>query len=567
MPGRDFSAELFGSDTAKSGGRDLSADLFGNDGQRSLADLIRGTPAPLTRTDKLAKGMRDPIDGGAQLLTKILPQGVVDAGNSVNNWLADKTGLVARVPEGGVDQMTREAEAKYQAQRAAGGESGFDGYRTIGNVLSPANLAIAARAPAAATLAGRIGVGALTGGASGALAPVGSGDFWSEKLKQAGIGAALGGAIPAIAGGAARVISPNASRNPNLQLLKDEGVQPTIGQTLGGFANRVEEKAQSIPILGDMISHARRTANSQFETAAHNRALAPIGDALPDGVVGRDAVNYTEGALKSAYDSVLGRIGAIKIDPTFTDNVANLQKMVGGMLMPKAEKAKFAAAMSDVRQSIEQNGVLTSDSYKALESSLGTDARKLGASTNIYEGKLAPAVKQLQGELRDMLGRQAGPEADNLAAVNAGWANFKRVQNAAGKVGAEDGQFTPAQFQNAVRAMDKSKDKGAFARGSALGQDLSDAGKSVLGLKVPNSGSADRLLMGGGALGSYLINPAIPASLLGGAALYTQPAQRLLGAAATARPGFSQPAADALRRAGPMLVPGGAQFGLGLLNQ
>lgn len=541
-------------------------DTPASDGQRGIADLIRGMPAPLSRTDKILKGIRDPIDGGAQLLTKLLPQGLVDAGNSANNWLADKTGLVARLPEGGVDQMTREAEAKYQAQRAAGGESGFDGYRTIGNVASPANLAIAARAPAALTLAGRIGVGAASGAASAALAPVDKGDFWTEKAKQVGTGAAVGGAIPALIGGAARIINPKAASNPNAALLKAEGVTPTIGQTLGGWANRAEEKAQSIPILGDMISHARRSANTQFEAAAHNRALSPIGETLPDGLVGRDAVNYTEGALKSAYDGVLGRIGAIAPDQTFTDNVANLQKMVTGLIMPKAEKAKFASALNDVQQSIDNNGVLTSDAYKALESSLGQDARKLGASTNIYEGKLAPAVKQLQAELRDMLGRQAGPEADALKAVNSGWASFKRVQNAASKIGAEDGQFTPAQFQNAVRTMDKSKDKGAFARGNALGQDLSDAGKSVLGLKVPNSGTADRLLFGGGALGSYLINPAIPASLLGGAALYTQPAQRLLGAAATARPAFAQPLANSVRNAGPYLAPGAAQLGLGLLD-
>jgi hypothetical protein len=523
--------------------------------------------APITRTDKFARGLRDPIDGGAQLLTNMLPKGLVDAGNKANNWLADKTGLVGRLPEGGVNQQVRESEAKYQAQRAAGGESGFDGYRTLGNVASPANLAIAARAPAAATLAGRIGSGALAGAASSALAPVAGGDFWDEKAQQVALGGAVGGAVPAVAGGMSRLISPNASRNPQLALLKSEGVRPTIGQTLGGWANRAEEKAQSIPIMGDMISKARRSANSQFEASAHNRALAPIGQALPEGVAGRDAVNYTEGALKSAYDGVLGRIGAISPDETFSTNVVSLQKMVNGLLMPKAEKAKFAAALSDVKQSIDQNGVLTSDAYKALESSLGADARKLGASTNIYEGKLAPAVKQLQAELRDMLKRQAGPEAKELAAVNTGWANFKRAQNAAGKLGADDGAFSPAQFQNAVRTMDKSKDKGAFARGSALGQDLSDAGKSVLGLKVPNSGSADRLLFGGGALGSYLINPAIPASLLGGAAMYTHPAQRLLGAAVSSRPDFAQPTADALRRASPMLVPGAAQLGLGLLDQ
>ena len=53
----------------------------------------------------------------------------MSAGNRLNNWLADKTGLVARLPEGGVDQQVREAEAAYQQRRAAAGESGIDWMR------------------------------------------------------------------------------------------------------------------------------------------------------------------------------------------------------------------------------------------------------------------------------------------------------------------------------------------------------------------------------------------------------------------------------------------------------
>lgn len=68
---------------------------------------------PLTNTDKIIKGAVDPIEGGAQLLTHILPQGVVDAGNSFNNWLADKTGLVAKLPQGGLDQQIKQDEATY----------------------------------------------------------------------------------------------------------------------------------------------------------------------------------------------------------------------------------------------------------------------------------------------------------------------------------------------------------------------------------------------------------------------------------------------------------------------
>lgn len=520
--------------------------------------------APISRTERFGKGLRDPVDAGAQLLTHILPNSVVDAGNKFNNWVAEKTGLVGKLPDGGVDQQIKEAEREYQQRRSAGGESGFDAYRMLGNVVNPANLAAAAKLPQAASLAGRIGVGAGFGAGSGsAFTPVIDGDFWAEKGKQAGIGAVAGGVVPLIAGAASRVISPNASKNAKLALLKSEGVRPTIGQTLGGRWNALEEKMQSVPIMGDMISKARRGVNSEFETAAYNRALKPIGEELPTGLSGHDALAHTEKTLKNSYNAVLNKIGAITPDEAFTSKVASLQKMVNQLMMPKAEKAKFSAAMNDVRQSIDGNGVITSDAYKALESSLGTDAKKLAASTNIYEGKVAPAIKQLQEELRDMLKRQAGANADDLKAVNTGWANFKRVQNAAGKLGADEGDFTPAQFQSAVRTMDKSKDKAAFARGNALGQDLSDAGKSMLGNKVPNSGTADRLMYGGGALASGVLNPAIPASLIGGAAMYSRPAQSLLNMLVSSRHQAAQPIANALDQYSAALLPLGTQIGLG----
>jgi hypothetical protein len=525
------------------------------------------TEPAITRTDKVLKGMRDPIDAGAQLLTEMLPSSVVNAGNRLNNFIADKTGLVGRLPEGGVSRQINEQEQAYQAQRTANGESGLDGYRLLGNIASPVNLSLASKLPQAATLAGKVGTGILGGSAlTAATQPVvGGGNFWEEKGKQAAIGGVTGGLTPALVGGAARIVSPKASVNPNIQTLRKEGVNPTIGQTLGGWANKLEERMQSVPIMGDMISSARGKANSQFETAAFNKALKPIGLKLPEGLSGRDALNFTEGVLKDNYDQVLGKIGAITPDEQFSTKLASLESMVNKKMMPKAEKAKFAAAISDIRESMP-DGVLTSEAFKELESSLGAQSRQLGSSTNVYEGKLAPAVKQLQAELRDMLKRQAGVHADELQKANAGWANFKRVQRASAALGADDGSFTPAQFQNAVKAMDKSRDKGAFARGSALGQDLGDAGKSVLTGKVPNSGTAERLIYGGGALATGAVNPAIPAGLLGGAALYTQPSQRFLTSLVAKRPERAAELAEFIRQHGNYVLPASGAVGLGLLN-
>lgn len=556
MPGRDLSAELFGGAQPSGGGRDLSADLFGAQPQPK-------GPA-VSRTEKLSRGLRDPLDGGAQLLTNLLPAGVVKAGNDLNNWLAEKTGLVARLPEGGVDQQVRESNRDYEARRKAAGETGIDGYRALGGFLPSAVITAATGGTGAGLgLAGRVGLGAAQGAVSGALAPAASDDsYWSEKAKQVGLGAGVGAALPAVVGAAARVVSPNASKNANLALLRKEGVTPTIGQALGGTANRIEEKFASAPILGDAIRAGRNRANGEFQAAAINRSLAPIGEELPQGLAGRDAIAYAENTLRQKYDDVLTNIGAIPADQQFAAKLQNLGSLVNRDVLSKDAKGKFGTILSDVQDAFDQNGVLTSEGFKRVESQLGNDFRTLSGARDIYDNRLAPAVKQLQEELRGLLQRQAGQEADNLQAVNAGWANFKRVQNAASKLGADEGEFTPAQFQNAVRALDKSKDKSAFARGSALGQDLGDAGKAMLSNKVPNSGTADRL-MNYGALGSFFVNPAIPLSALGGAGLYLPPVQRALVGAASSRPAAAQPAAEALRNAGPMLIPGLTQF---LLN-
>lgn len=560
MPDYDKIAAKYGGTTSAGQAPDkyaLLAQKYGG----AAGDMAPPGPAP-TRLEKIGHGIMDPINGGAQLLTHLLPDNLVQVGNRANNWLADKTGLVARLPEGGVDQMVRQGEQQYEARRAAAGQTGFDGYRAIGGLLGSAPLGLATGGMGAgAGLIGRAGIGAAQGAASSALSPTtGDGDYWTEKAKQVGTGAALGGVLAPVIGVAARLISPNASKNAKVALLRSEGVTPTIGQALGGMANKVEEKLVSTPLLGDAIRGARGRANSQFQAAAFNRALAPIGEALPQGVAGREAINYTEDLLRQRYDGVLNNIGAIPVDQTFGANLQNLGQMVNRAILSQDAKTKFGTVLGDVRSAFN-NGVLTSEGYKTLESALGSDFRRLTSSQDIYDGRLAPAVKQLQQELRDLLQRQAGSHADELAAVNTGWANFKRVQRAASTLGAEDGNFTPAQYQNAVRALDKSKDKAAFARGSALNQDLSDAGKSVLTNTVPNSGTADRL-MNAGVIGSWLVKPAIPASLLASSALYLSPVQRALVAAASSRPAAAQPAADALRQAAPMLIPGLSQLPL-----
>lgn len=524
------------------------------------------TAKPLTRMDRVTQGLVDPISGGAQLLTNILPEPLVKAGNAANNWLADKTGMVARLPEGGVDQQVREDEAQYKERRAASGESGFDGYRAIGNVLSPANLGLARVLPVGATLPTKIGLGAAGGAGSAAMAPVTNGDYASEKAKQVAVGGAFGAATAPVVHALSRVVSPNASRNEGLQVLRNEGVRPTVGQSLGGWANRAEEKLQSVPILGDAISAARQRSGADLNRAAANRALAPIGQALPENLTGNDAVLFVRRAMNDAYDNVLPQM-RVQQDAPYQQAVNGLRQMVdNGAISPNARGSFQRFVNNEVNPMFQGQQSMTGETFKRLQSKVTEQIQRTSASTDADQRLLADAYRELGDQLNQLTIRSNPQIAPQLQAINRGYANFKRLQRAASSVSAEDGVFTPAMLHSAVKAADRSKDKARFSEGGALMQDLSSPGKALLNNKVPNSGTVDRLLLGGGAVGAGLLNPWIPAGLLGGAALYTPPAQALLRGLVSARPGFAEPVSQALQRSATSLVPATSQMGLGLLN-
>lgn len=519
---------------------------------------------PMARMEKYGQGLVDPINAGAQWLTRALPDSVVQAGNRANNWLADKTGLVGRLPEGGVDQQVREGEAAYQAKRQAAGESGFDGYRLLGNVLNPANAGIASSLPRVATTASRIGAGALGGAAMGGLSPVTEdGDFASQKAKQIGIGAAFGGLLPALTAGAGRVISPNASRNPDLALLRGEGVNPTVGQSLGGRWNAAEEKLQSVPILGDMIAGARGRALGEFNSAAINRATAPIGAKVTGA--GQKAVAEAGDAISAAYDAGKSAMGHFRIDPQGAKDLMTLSTLAKGL--PEREAKAFNDVVGYLRQEVSNNGSITGEGFKRIDSLLGRKAAEFSGSPDAYQKQVGTAFAELQRIITENAKRANPKAAEMLGKADEAYANLVRIEGASKGAMNSGGVFTPGQLNTAVRGADRSVRDRATARGEALLQDLGGAGQSVLGNKVPNSFTADRALMALGAGGgAAMLEPTIAAGVLSGSALYSRPLQTALSRAVSSRPQSAEAIAEALRKSSPLLGSSGGLLGLDLLN-
>ena len=499
----------------------------------------------------LLRGVRDPIDAGAQMLVRGVEAAIPDSWTGLDQWAK---GEVARV-----EGINKDAEGQYQESRGSSAGT-FDPSRLGGGLV--ASLPIAALAPAGGTLAARTALGAATGAGLGTLTPVhdAGDDFWSRKAKQAGTGAAFGAAAAPVAGAISRVIRPKTS--PEVRSLMREGVTPTPGQVLGGAWRTTEDKLTSIPLVGDAIRAGQSRGIEQFNRAAVNRSLFSIGKTLPKGVVGREAIEFAEDALKQSYDDVLAKVGTPRVDNQMLSELANLKQIIANQ--PKDFAGRLERVIDNEILARTSGGRMTGEAIKAAESNLGSISRGLRGSADYDTMKLGEAVNETQRILRSWLERSA-PKAvsDQLRRTNAGWADFKRVQRAAASVG-NDGVFTPAQLHSAVKALDRSKDKAAFARGNAPMQDLSSAGRSVLASRVPDSGTPGRLMAAATAGGLGYLSP----TALAGAGLASLPyapgVQRGVAGLLASRPAFAEPLAEGVRAAGTPVITAGL---LRLLNQ
>lgn len=521
-------------------------------------------------TDRVLQGMRDPIDAGAQLLEHGLNKidiGGVNVGdtiNQANNWLADKTGLVAKLPDGGVDQQIRDRASDYHAPE------GMDFARMGGNLLSPTNIAIASKLPIAATAASKLLSGVGAGAVTGALQPVENGNFADEKVKQMEIGAATGGALSVAGNVAGKVISPSVRQD--VKTLIDNNITPTVGQILGGGFQAMENKATSIPFVGDMIKNAQRRAVGDLNRSTVNRALSIIKDKLPSNLSGRQAIDYADTKLSDAYDNVLAKIGAVKPDGQFAHDIQSLSQLTQNL--PATEQDQFSRIiLNEIQARINPQGFMTSEGLKAAESNLGNAAKGYLRGADYDKRQLGAAIQEAQNTLRTMLERVApSGTAAELKAVNRAYATFMRPQRASSSLGADQGEFTAAQLQNSVKALDPSRNKKQFSKGKAMMQDLSEPAKAVL-TTYPDSGTPGRAMIAGlpymaGAAYAAPVPAAITA-VTGGlaAAPYTKAGQELLSWALTGRQGNgSKAVADTVKKYTPALSPSVVPLIADLLN-
>jgi len=503
--------------------------------------------APRQR-EALGTGLLDPIAGGAQLLSHAVPDSVRQAIDHANNWLAEHGLPLAKLPEGGMDQVVREREAAIKKENLPAGS------RLLGEAISPANYVPAAGGP--------IKQAAEMGARAAALEPVTGGkDFAEEKLKQVFEGAGVGGAIGVAGKAAAAAVAPNVSAD--VKKLLDAGVKLTPGQMaterLANVPRRAEEAAKSVPVTGSFIRGAEREAIDSFNLATANKALSPIGVAIPPGTAGRDIVAMGQSALSHAYDQIVPNLSLSMDTQLSNDLLATANQFKAKMraddqqvfdnYMKQAVYDRFMNAT---------HGVLPGDLTKQMQSEIGKFSRDYKPSLDGSQQQLHRAAEAVDDAIRDAIVRQNPNYAQRLNDIDTAYAMFVRVENAAARRVGSDGRFTPADLLQAIKTEEKSVRKRAFARGDSLMQGWAETANRVIANRLPDSGTTERAMydiVGGGALAA--LNPKILAGIAATTAPYTKPG--LAAARAYAQPSIARRGvADALRTGAPLLAPAAA---------
>ena len=310
----------------------------------------------------------------------------------------------------------------------------------------------------------------------------------------------------------------------------DKGVALTPGQAAGTgtFAKRAEEWAASNPISGTPIRGAQRRAVEDANIAATQTVADRVSQSVKLGRPPREAIEQTRDLVGKTYDDALQGLTVPGFYPKH-----ELSQTVGRVAAdhPMIEQHQVDQMGRYVNQRLDQmiannGGTLDGKMLKQIDSEIGQQIRNLSSSTNAADKTAAPAWKDLQQSIREVMEfAQASPEKSaQLKAANAAYRELLALERSL-LPGAQS--FTPRQLQ---RNLDKMKIDNAELR------TVGNAMEKTLPNSVPDSGTAERLianslpalLMGGGAGAQEMGWDTVGAGLIAAGALGTRPGMRFM---------------------------------------
>jgi hypothetical protein len=443
----------------------------------------------LRRMAAFGEGVLDPIYGASQMLENTVEKfspGVADyiseKDAELHEWSNGMLGNPAGVD---VDEQLRRREEAFQNEYAP--VSGSGALRVGGSIVP----AIAA-APAVAAGSGVLRTAAMLGAEGaigGAVMPqVGEGDYWDQVQNDALLGGATAGIGGTILNRGGQALTSRLNRE-GMGVLREAGVQPTVGQALGGMADTVEQKLGSVPLIGDAINYARGRAAGELREAAFTQAGNAVGEAVEE--TGTAGVARLQQLSDDAYDGLTKHLPEMKVTQEFAGSFDNILKEAGEAAYDTPSLKAGKKFIDDYIKPKAGSGKLLPDEIQEIDSML----KQRIAKSNSQDAKAM--FSEIRENLMDEAGRQSPEFSTQLAKANELYTKKSIIQKASQS--AED--FTPAQLDNAVKANDKAYGGGRNANNYTAGRgplrELSRAGREVLGSTVPDSGTVGRAALAG----------------------------------------------------------------------
>ena len=365
------------------------------------------------------------------------------------------------------------------------------GTKIAGGIVMPGGL-IAKGATKAAT----IGKNIIQGSGYGGLYGAGVAEETSDIPRDVFENSLIGGGTSGILGGVGRAISPKLQ--PGAKELQEKGIKLTPGQAFGGTTETLEQSATGIPLIGNLIKGSRGESFKEFNKAAVNKALEPLGVKIPKEATGRNIITEGRKIITKSYDEIAEKM-------TFTPKPGisvSFNKVVGkyGNDLDDKQIKLLRTVVDDVidKTSKPMNGKQIQRLQQDIKKKMGRYAKSTGSEQAYFE-----ALQDTFRVLETNLQKQNPKLAKQMRDTNKAFGGFATVETAMAKARGLDATFTPEALAGAVKTGDKSMRKRLYSSGDLPLSQFSDEGISVLGSKVPDSGTTGRgltsLFLGGGA--------------------------------------------------------------------
>jgi hypothetical protein len=334
----------------------------------------------------------------------------------------------------------------------------------------------------------------------------------AQRAAVSGAGAVIGG-----------LVVPKAAQ------LVGEGVRRGTRAMMGNVTPEVAALAARAEALGVPVSAAQLSDSKFVKTlasATENLPLSGASKTMDDQrraftrAVSRTFGDDTDNISQAVYKSNRDRLGREFDRLSAQNNLQVSPALLSDIGQVSHEATKFASndTTKAVKNAIDElmskmdpaTGVIPGKAYSSLDSKLSR-LQKSGAESGVYLG-------QLQDALRTAMDHSIAP-ADQAAwqAARSQYRNLKAIRDLVAKDGA-NGEISPAGLMSRLTNNEASKNTMAAGTRGDLG-DIARAGTQFIKDKVPNSGTAQRLMaqsvLTTGLVGSGYLAGADPMTMVG----------------------------------------------------